>query len=293
MTARSVPATPREAPVAGGGVDHGDAAQTPHRERLRIVFLAPEEPSVMPIFFERVIPELHGEMVGLGVVSPIYKRSSWLEQAKKFTLSFGLREFAVEAGHYAYYKVGELVRRVVPLGRRRSIKGIARAHGVAVLSPADVNAPEFLDELDALRPDLIVSVSCPQIFKEPLLELPRLGCVNLHSALLPEYRGVLPTFWVLAKGERETGVTLHYMSPGIDGGGIILQRRVGIGERETLHSLMRTCKAVAAEITLEAVERFRRGPAPASPNPVEGGSYFSFPQRGDVREFRARGRALR
>jgi len=256
---------------------------------LRVVFVCPEEPSVMPLFFEKVIPRLYAEIAAIAVVSPIYKRSSWLRQAKQFADAFGLREFAVEAMAYTKHKAVDLV----PIGRRHSVKRIARANEVRLLTPESVNGAEFLEELRALDPDLVISVSCPQIFGRELLELPRLGCINVHSALLPDYRGVLPTFWVLARGETQTGVTVHFMSPGIDGGEIIAQQELAISPDETLHSLMRRCKSAAADLILETVDRFREGPVATIPNPAEEGSYFSFPKRDDVRQFKARGRALR
>ncbi len=256
---------------------------------LRVVFVCPEEPSVMPLFFEKVIPRLREEIAAVAVVSPIYKRSSWLRQAKQFADSFGVREFAVEALAYARYKAVDLV----PGGRRHSVKRIARANGLRLLTPESVNGAGFLEELRGLDPDLVISVSCPQIFGRELLELPRLGCINVHSALLPDYRGVLPTFWVLARGEARTGVTVHFMSPGIDGGEIIAQEKLLISPDETLHSLMRRCKSAAAVLILETVSRFREGPVATIPNPAEEGSYFSFPKRDDVRRFKALGRALR
>ena len=277
-----------------GAVAEGTSEEgTEPTRRLRIVLFAPEEPSVMPIFFERVVPRLREEIAAVAVVSPIYKKSSWTGQAKRFVDAFGVREFAIEVAHYAYYKAADVLCRVLPVGRHRSVKGIVRHRGLRLLTPDNVNSEAFLAELRELRPDLIVSVSCPQIFKQDLLELPRLGCVNLHSALLPDYRGMLPTFWVLAQGEQETGVTMHYMTPGIDGGGIIAQRRIEIARDETLHSLMRKCKAVAADLTLEAVDRFHEGAIPPAPNPADEGSYFSFPTREDVRQFRRLGRAMR
>jgi methionyl-tRNA formyltransferase len=260
-----------------------------NRGELRLVFVTPEEPSVMPVFFEKVIPRLRQEIAAVAVVSPIYKRSSWMRQAKRFVRSFGLKEFAVEALQYGYYKAADLV----PLGSRHSVKSIARSHGLRILTPENVNGADFLQQLRELAPDLVISVSCPQIFGRELLELPRFGCVNVHSALLPHYRGMLPTFWVLAKGERETGVTVHYMNPGIDGGDILVQRRIPIASGETLHSLMRKCKQVAGDLVLEAVHRFRAGSVTALPNPADEGSYFSFPEPEDVREFKALGRALR
>lgn len=236
----------------------------------------------MPVFFEKVLPRLGDEVAAVAVVSPIYKRSSWLRQAKRFIDSFGLRAFVVEAAHYALEKAA-----------RRSVKGLARSHGALVLTPEDVNSRAFLDELRALAPDLVVSVSCPQVFGRELLELPDLGCINVHSSLLPRYRGMLPTFWVLAEGETGTGVTVHYMSAGIDEGGIIAQREIPISPDETLQTLMRTTKAVAAELVLETIERLRGGPVEALPNRAAEGSYFSFPRRADVARFRALGRRMR
>jgi len=256
---------------------------------LRVVFVCPEEPSVMPLFFEKVIPHLREEIAAVAVVSPIYKRSSWLRQAKQFADSFGLREFAVEAFGYVRYKAMD----VLPVGRRYSVKRIARANGLRLLTPESVNGAGFLEELRGLDPDLVISVSCPQIFGRELLELPSLGCINVHSALLPDYRGMLPTFWVLARGEAQTGVTVHFMSPGIDGGEIIAQQRVPISPDETLHSLMRKCKSAAADVILDTVGRFREGAVATMPNPADEGSYFSFPERDDVRRFRALGRTLR
>jgi methionyl-tRNA formyltransferase len=259
------------------------------RRPLRVVFVCPEEPSVMPLFFERVIPTLRDEIAAVAVVSPIYKKSSWLRQAKQFASAFGVWEFAIEAAGYLRYKAADLV----PIGRHYSVKRIARANGLRLLTPESVNGADFLQELHELAPDLVISVSCPQIFGRELLEMPRLGCVNVHSALLPDYRGMLPTFWVLAHGEDHTGVTVHFMSPGIDGGEIIAQRRISIPPDDTLHSLMRRCKRTAAELILDTVSQFRDGTVVTTPNPAEEGSYFSFPERDDVRRFKALGRALR
>jgi methionyl-tRNA formyltransferase len=270
-----------------------DVISPVERRTLKIVFVTPDEPSVMPAFFAKVVPAVADDIAAIAVVSPIFKRSSWLSQAKRFADAFGAREFAVEALQFAGHKGADVARRIVPRGAHHSVKSVARAHGQAVLTPEDVNAPAFLSRLRELDPDLVISVSCPQIFREELLAIPRLGCINVHSALLPHYRGMLPTFWVLANGEEETGVTVHYMTPGIDGGGILLQRAIPITPTETLHSLMGKTKAVAADLIIEAIAGFRAGPMEASPNPPDEGSYFSFPTREDVRRLKARGRRMR
>jgi methionyl-tRNA formyltransferase len=260
---------------------------------LRLVFLTPEEPSVMPLFYERALPALGARIAEIVIVSPVYRNSSWTKQARRFIGAFGMKDFVVESMVYAKDKAADVTKRVTGVGRFRTVRNVARAHGVSTHHVEDVNDPEFLDRLEALSPDLVVSVSCPQILRRRILELPRLGCINVHSALLPDYRGMLPTFWVLANGERHTGVTVHYMTPGIDGGDIIGQVTIPIASDDTLRSLMRKCKAAAADLVVDAVNRFESGAVSVRPKPPTEGSYFSFPNKDDVARFRALGRKVR
>jgi methionyl-tRNA formyltransferase len=259
---------------------------------MRVVFVAPEEPLILPLFFERTLPALGEQVVAVAVVSPIYKNSGWIQQSRRFVRSFGIRWFLIEVGRYSWNKVLDAVGRLVPMGRARSVRAAADRNGIRLLRPVDVNAPDFVASLRSMDPDLVISVSCPQIFRRPLLELPRLGCLNVHSALLPKYRGMLPTFWAMLNGERETGVTVHRMVEGIDGGDIILQRAVPIAADETLLSLMRKTKRAAADLVLESVKEFEAGTVSPTPNPADEGSYFSFPSRADVDRFRALGRRI-
>src|SRR5439155_302270 len=112
---------------------------------------------------------------------------------------------------------------------------------------ADVNAPEFLAELSRLAPDILISVSCPQIFKKPLIELPPLGILNIHGAILPQYRGVLPSFWMLANGEKKAGVSIYYVDTRIDAGELCGQRIYDIPPDETLDGFLRRSKTIAAD----------------------------------------------
>ena len=261
--------------------------------KSKIVFIMPEEPSVVAHFFRRLMPQVEGQIEAIAVVSPIYKNSSWFKQAKRFVGAFGMRAFIVEAAHFAKDVIADRIHSWFGIGSPHSIKGLAKERGLRVLEPENVNDPEFLDTLREIEPDLIISVSCPQIFKRELLELPKMTCVNVHSSLLPEYRGILPTFWVLANDEKETGVSVMYMNPGIDDGNLIAQGAIPITEDETLRSLMHKCKTTAADLVLQTIRAFENGTVTALPNPEEEGSYFSFPKREDVARFRSLGRAMR
>ncbi len=113
-----------------------------------------------------------------------------------------------------------------------AVKIFALAHGLNVLQPEDVNSNAFLSTLKALEPTVIVVAAFGQLLKQPLLDMPLWGCINLHGSLLPKYRGAAPIQWAVAKGERETGVTVQRMALKMDSGPILTQRKVVIGSED-------------------------------------------------------------
>jgi methionyl-tRNA formyltransferase len=175
-----------------------------------------------------------------------------------------------------------------------SVRGALRAHGIPEHTPEDVNAPAFLDELRAREVDLVVSIACPQIVRSELLECPPEGVINIHGALLPKYRGKLPSFWVLANGEERTGVTVHYMNESLDDGPIIVQKEVPIRPNDTLHSLVLRSKVqYGASALAEAVRHIVGETVETAENNEEEATYYSFPSREAIRQFRQRGRRIR
>jgi methionyl-tRNA formyltransferase len=121
------------------------------------------------------------------------------------------------------------------------------------------------------------------------LTLPPHGCINVHGGPLPKYRGRLPSFWALLNGERETGVTVHFMNEELDDGPIILQRRVSIVPGETQHSLILKTKRVGTELLLEALDRLEKGSVETLPNDRSQATYNTFPTPEDGRKFRRLG----
>jgi methionyl-tRNA formyltransferase len=185
----------------------------------------------------------------------------------------------------------DVASRVARGGRSWSVEGAARRARVPCEVVPRVNAPAFVERLRGTGVDLLVSIACPQRFGAALLAVPRLGAINLHGALLPRYQGLLPSFWVLAKGEAETGVTVHWMDEAIDHGDILLQERFPIGPGDTVHSLVTRSKVgVGRRLLVDAIDRIERGTASRTPMDNALASYFSYPDDAAVREFRARGR---
>jgi methionyl-tRNA formyltransferase len=244
---------------------------------VNVVFLTTDDPLYLPTFFDRVLAA-RPETTAVFVVPPLYRDQTAIAAALRYQRTFGLRATC-----------GLAARTLAAKARRRSIRTICERHDVACFAADDVNDAGVLDHLVELGTEVIVSVSCPQIFRRPLIELPARGCLNVHGAILPEYRGVLPSFWMLANGEQRAGVSVFFVNDTIDGGDLCGQRTFEIGAGESLDTLLRRSKAVAAELVLEVLGRIEAGTVARQPLDPDSGSYYSWPDRSAVRRFHAAG----
>lgn len=155
-----------------------------------------------------------------------------------------------------------------------SVRDLAHRHYLPVYQPEDPNDPDFVAAMERLQPDFLFSCYYRHMLKAPLLNLPRLGALNLHGSLLPKYRGRVPVNWVLVHGETETGVTLHYMEEKADRGDIVAQERVPIAPDDTAFTLFAKITAAAAELMRRAYPMLRAGTAPRLPQDHSQASYF-------------------
>jgi len=174
---------------------------------------------------------------------------------------------------------------------KRSVRSIAAEYDIPVRKATNVNDSALVAELQSMRPDVILSVSAPQIFHEEVLQVPRWGCVNIHSAKLPKYRGMMPNFWAMYHGDQSAGITVHRMAPEIDRGKILVQSEIPIHQTESLDSLIRRSKCAAADLTIRVLQQIRAGTVQLKDYEGES-SYFSFPKREHVRDLRAKGHRL-
>jgi methionyl-tRNA formyltransferase len=140
------------------------------------------------------------------------------------------------------------------------VKRTAVAHGIAVVQPEKIrNNVDLRERLEELRPDAIVVVAYGRILPPWMLELPRLGCINLHGSLLPKYRGAAPVQWAVANGDIVTGVTTMRLDEGMDTGEMLLAREVPIGADETAVDIFRKLAGVGAELTVETMAELEAG----------------------------------
>jgi methionyl-tRNA formyltransferase len=253
---------------------------------VRIQVLTQEDAFYIPRILDLLL-EKRRDVVGVSIVPGELQTG----RALRFLRMMGPRDFALQVLNLAWYRVLDVLDRVVPLASSHSVASAGRRARVPIENVPRVNAPEFIARLRARGVDLLVSLACPQKLSPELLAVPARGAINLHGALLPRYQGIFPSFWVLAKGEPETGVTVHWMDERLDHGDVLLQRTVAIAPHDTVHALVLRSKVdVGRHALLEALEQIERGAAPRAPMDMAHASYFSYPDAAAVREFRARGR---
>ena len=203
----------------------------------------------------------------------------------------GTPEFAVPSLRELHAK-HEVVAVVTQPDRRRGrgqlysfspVKQFAVERNLKVLQPEKVNDSEFIDELSGYEADIFVIVAFGQKIPESLLNMPIHGCINVHSSLLPKFRGAAPINAAIAAGHGQTGVTTMYLASGWDTGDIILQREVPILQRDTAGSLHDRLMEIGAELLIETLEQIEMGKAPRIVQNHDEATYAFKLKKGDGR----------
>jgi len=170
-----------------------------------------------------------------------------------------------------------------------SLREIQARYGVPVVGSRDVNDAPTLAVLRSWQPDLVISIYLNQLIQQQVINLPRLGCLNIHPALLPRNRGLFPYFWVLANGESETGVTLHWVDEAFDTGHILAQEAIPVRPDDTITSLAYTSSQVGTRLLTHGIDLIEAGDPPRIAQDESQASYHSWPGPEDQRRFRQRG----
>ncbi len=173
--------------------------------------------------------------------------------------------------------------------KTHSLREMRTLYNVPVVGSTDVNSPQTLQQIEAWQPDIIFSIYLNQFIKRDLINLPTQGTLNIHPALLPRHRGLWPYFWVLADGERETGVTIHWVDEKFDTGDLLLQEKIIVEPDDTATSLQYKSALVGAEMLVKAVNLITTGNPPRIAQDHSQASYHSYPKPADQRRFRQQG----
>ncbi len=141
------------------------------------------------------------------------------------------------------------------------VKNMALDAGLPVIQPENVNSEQVIEELEKLKPDVIVVVAFGQKISDRILNFPKYKCVNIHASLLPKYRGAAPINWAIVNGEKETGITTIIMSNKMDAGNVIVRKSLTIGPEETAGELGNRLSDLGAETLLDSLMQIETGNA--------------------------------
>ncbi len=164
--------------------------------------------------------------------------------------------------------------------------------GIQEIKTDDINSPDYISQLKEFEPDIILSISCPQIFKNEILNVPKFFCINAHGTLLPKHRGVFGSFWTLFDGDIEAGSTLHTMELKLDAGKILWQQSFPVLDEDTQYSIAYKTKK---QMAFGLVELFKKTPKKAELVPIQSkfpSSYHRAPSSKQGKELKQKGKRI-
>jgi methionyl-tRNA formyltransferase len=257
---------------------------------MKIVFLTQDDPIYVLPFFDEFFRNYHNrfEITSVFCSRAMGKRKR-LQLLKELLSLYGPVGFVRLVGQVVLARLlGKL-----PANKQsrcfHSLGQLCTTFNVPLLRVTSPNEEEVVSQIKCAGADVIVSVACPYILKESVLGAPTKACVNIHHAPLPNYRGMMPTFWQMLHGECRVGLTIHYMTPKLDEGNALLQDSLEIQTDETLHHLIRRSKRHGAHCMARALGQIEAGAASPIVLDSSKGSYFTFPTIAEMRKFHRKG----
>lgn len=255
---------------------------------MRIFIIMMDEPIETNGFIKKIIQERKKDIIGLAVSRGGRLRLSKGKSKTEYLISLFLIMGPIYFFSTAVHSIAFKVRKYLAskgFGKSPSILAYARERGIQTYEIKTPNSRSFQTELAKLKPDVIINQS-QSIIKKQLLQIPRIGVINRHNALLPKNRGRLTPFWVLYKGEPESGVSIHFVEEGIDSGEIVVQMRFSVSEDETFRSLVKKNYEIAPVAMLKALDKLEIGDNDYLGNPDELATYNTTPTLKQAWQFR-------
>ena len=217
-----------------------------------------DDPVQTNSFIREIIERQKSSICGLAVTKSgrltLQKNKSKIEYIISLFLIMGLYHFMKNSMITGYHHFKKKMHSKWPaVVKDPSIAGIAQKYDIKTWQIQTPNNKSFLSELQEMDIDIIVNQS-QNILKSGLLSIPKIGVLNRHNALLPKNRGRLTPFWVLYNKEKETAVSIHFVTEELDGGDIIVQKRFAVGKKDNFNSIVKKNYQLAPQAMLEALD---------------------------------------
>lgn len=267
---------------------------------LKVILVTQDDPFYVSIFFKELFNNNLSEqfdLVGVIIQPPLGKKSKQ-KLIKQMIDFYGYWNFFILGIKYAFYKVLNAISIKLFKGNfpgAFSVEHILLKNNVKIIEAKNINSKESLQYLSSLNLDIVFSVAASQIFKKDVLNIPKIGCFNIHTSKLPKNRGMMPNFWSLYNYESDptSAVTIHKMNETLDDGEILLQKYFDLNPKESLDSLIRRTKKLSVVTFLQAMEILGKGKINFIVNDSKFATYNTFPTKEDVKRFKEKGFRLR
>ncbi len=163
------------------------------------------------------------------------------------------------------------------------VKRLAQQYGIDVFQPITLKTPDNQAKIAAVKADVMVVAAYGLILPQAVLDIPRLGCINIHGSLLPRWRGAAPIHRAILVGDRETGITIMQMAAGLDTGPTLLRESIPIDAKDTTATLHDQLATLGGKLIVRALQQLQNGALPATPQPDEGVTYAAKISKSEAR----------
>lgn len=247
---------------------------------MRIFIITMEDPLYTLPFIKKIIEAREKDIVGIAIAGAdrleIGEKRSKVVYVISLFLIMGLIPFLKNSAVTVVFKIRKILSSFLPVIRDPGIYDFAKENDIPVYKVTSLHNREIIDRLRALNIDVIINQS-QSIIKKDLLDIPNIGVINRHNALLPKNRGRLTPFWVLYKGENETGVSIHFVNEAIDAGPIIVQESYPIASKDNFNTIVENNYRIAPQAILRALEKMELGEKDYIENNDQLATYNSVP----------------
>ena len=257
---------------------------------MKIFIISMDDPVQTNLFITKIVEQRHKDIVGLAFCKSdrltLQINKSKYEYVLSLLIIMGFYHFLNNSLITIIHKTNKLLYTILPsVFHDPTIKGIAKKYGIKTWQIKTPNNQVFLEELRKLEIDIIINQS-QNILKSELLSIPNIGVINRHNSLLPKNRGRLTPFWVLYKGEKETGVSIHFVTQELDAGDIIIQEKFPIANNDNFNTIVKKNYEIAPKAILKALDKLEKGEDTFIRNDSNLATYNSTPTLKEAWDFR-------
>jgi folate-dependent phosphoribosylglycinamide formyltransferase PurN len=259
---------------------------------MKIVIVTQDAPLYLAAFLDDFLYQIGKtphEVSSIVIFPPYFKNSIWQEVRDRYCY-YGDIDFLKMFCLIIKHKILSFIFNFCPFLKCHSVDNIIKKYGIKRYKTKSVNSKDFIEYIKMNCVDLIISIASPKIFNKDILSASGKGCINYHTSFLPKYRGRQPLFWALLNGDKEVGISIHWMDEALDNGPIITQSKVFVDLRDSLHSLYLKTVNIGPRLLMAAVNKVSDGSAERIKNDAGAATYYSFPTKEDSKVFKAKGR---